>query len=117
MQTRLRESLDWQPQLQQTTSIAFIHLQFSVIILNLLLQAENKKKGALSRNVSRLLTPTSLALIVAWLVLFGLFYYVQQFAKELAPFDPFDILKVCFLHYHLSPLSLEVSILLKAASG
>ena len=53
------------------------------------MQAESKKKGALARNLNRLLTPSSLALIAAWVVLFGLLFYVQQFAKELAPFDPF----------------------------
>lgn len=60
-------------------------------------QAERQKEAAIKNRLRRLLNPTSIALIVAWLVLFGLLYYVQQFAKELSPFDPFDILKVAII--------------------
>ena len=56
-------------------------------------QAEKKKETVLGNRLRRLLRPSSVLLILAWVVLFGLLFYVQRFAKELSPFDPFDILK------------------------
>ena len=58
------------------------------------LQAEKKKETIVGNRLRRLLKPSSLVLILAWAALFGLLFYVQRFAKELSPFDPFDILKV-----------------------
>lgn len=58
------------------------------------LQAEKKKETIVGNRLRRLLKPSSLVLILAWVALFGLLFYVQRFAKELSPFDPFDILKV-----------------------
>ncbi len=56
-------------------------------------QAEKKKETALGNKLRGLLRPSSIVLILAWIALFGLLLYVQRFAKELSPFDPFDILK------------------------
>ena len=65
------------------------------------LQADQKKKGAVGKFFGRLFTPSAVLLLAGWLLLFGLLWYVQHYATELAPFDPFDILKVV-----LTPITL-----------
>lgn len=58
-----------------------------------LVQAADKKKGAIGRFFGKLASPSAIALLFGWLVLFALLWYVQLSAKDLAPFDPYDILK------------------------
>ena len=57
-------------------------------------QAQDKKQGAVGKYIRKLRRPSTIFLILGWVILIGLFIYVQQYAKELSPFDPFEILQV-----------------------
>lgn len=47
------------------------------------------------RYIRRIGTSTVLTLVVAWAAWIFIAYYVSATAKDLTPFDPFEILGVC----------------------
>lgn len=80
------------------------------------LQAEDKKTSFVVKCLRKLRRPSTLVLVLGWLVLFGLIFYVQQYAKEMSPFDPFDILKVCTCLSRVSHVSCSIIMTCKMAS-
>jgi len=70
--------------------------------LRLLLDSQ-KKTSALGRFARRFFTVQNVLLAVGWLAWLALLLYVQAQTKDLAPFDPFEILKVG--HFSLKMLT------------
>jgi hypothetical protein len=72
---------------------------------------QQKKTSAISRFAGKFFTVQNVLLAVGWLVWVGLVFYVQTQSADLAPFDPFEILKVtlllskcCSVVYQVHPL-------------
>ena len=57
-------------------------------------QTQKQKSSTVGKFVSRLSNPGNFLLLVGWLVWGFLVWYVQLSAKDLTPFDPFEILQV-----------------------
>lgn len=53
-----------------------------------------KKTSAISRFASKFFTVQNVLLALGWLVWLALLIYVQSQTADLAPFDPYEILKV-----------------------
>ena len=58
-------------------------------------QGNKRKPSALVSYIRRIGTSTVVALVVAWAIWVFIVYYVSANAKDLTPFDPFEILGVC----------------------
>ncbi len=57
-----------------------------------------KRENALARFAKRFFTVQNVLLGVGWLAWLVLLVYVQTQTKDLAPFDPYEILKACCLN-------------------
>ena len=58
-------------------------------------QGNKRKPSALVSYIRRVGTSTVVSLVVAWAIWVFIVYYVSANAKDLTPFDPFEILGVC----------------------